>query len=97
MPKAADLMKRREEEVYNTLLSLSEKTRGFTDPELVVIGGYALRAFTRFSRYTRDCDFAMLKKNGWNIDKIKKILLDYLVARYSDLVNYLVDAAGIVS
>ena len=40
MPKAADLMKRREEEVYNTLLSLSEKTRGFTDPELVVIGGY---------------------------------------------------------
>lgn len=53
MPKAEDLMERREEEVYNTLLSLSEKTRGFTDPELVVTGGYALRAFTRFSSQTR--------------------------------------------
>jgi hypothetical protein len=74
LPKAIDLMKRREEEILNSLLFLSEKTKGFTDPELVMIGGYALRAFIPFSRFTRDCDFAMMKRDGWNIDRIKEVL-----------------------
>jgi predicted nucleotidyltransferase component of viral defense system len=55
-------MKRREEEILNSLLFLLEKTKGFTEPELVMIGGYALRAFTPFSRFTRDCDFDDEKK-----------------------------------
>ena len=41
---------------------------------MMVIGGYALRAFIPFSRFTRDCDFAVRKRNGWNIDLLKKIL-----------------------
>jgi hypothetical protein len=36
-------MKRREEEVLNSLLSLSGRTRRFIDPELIMIGGYAFR------------------------------------------------------
>jgi len=43
LPKAIDLMKRREEEVLNSLLSLSGRTRRFIDPELIMIGGYAFR------------------------------------------------------
>jgi hypothetical protein len=66
-------MKRREEEILNSLLLLPERTEGFTDPELVMIGGYALRAFIPFSRFTRDCDFALMKGNGWNIDRDKGI------------------------
>jgi hypothetical protein len=38
-------MKGREEEILKSLLFLSEKTKGFTDPELIMIGSYALRAF----------------------------------------------------
>lgn len=81
MPKAIELMKRRgEEEILSSLLSLSEKAKGFTEPELIMIGGYALRAFIPFSRFTRDCDFAMMKRNGWNIDRIKGFLPEgYLV------------------
>jgi len=80
LPKAIELMKRREEEILNGLVLLSEKTKGFTDPELVMIGGYALRAFIPFSRFTRDCDFAIMKGDGWNIDRIKGFLPEgYLV------------------
>ena len=80
MPKARDLMKRREEEISNSVAFLSERTKGFTDPELMMIGGYALRAFIPFSRFTRDCDFALMKRDGWNVDRIKEILPEgYLV------------------
>lgn len=54
-----DLMKRREDEIAELILMLAEKTKSFTEPKLVVIGGYALRAFVPFSRYSRDCDFVM--------------------------------------
>ena len=80
MPKARDLMKRREEEISNSVAFLSERTKGFTDPELMMVGGYALRAFIPFSRFTRDCDFALMKRDGWNVDRIKEILPEgYLV------------------
>jgi len=80
LPKARDLMKRREEEISNSVAFLSERTKGFTDPELMMIGGYALRAFIPFSRFTRDCDFALMKRDGWNVDRIKEILPEgYLV------------------
>jgi hypothetical protein len=82
-------MKRREEEILNSLLFLSKKTNDFTNPELILIGGYALRAFIPFSRFTRDCDFALMKKNGWNIDKIKEFLSkEYLVEEEQKHNNY---------
>ena len=80
LPKAIDLMKRREEEILNSLIFLSEKTKGFTDPGLIMIGGYALRAFIPFSRFTRDRDFVLIKRDGWNIDRMKGFLPEgYLV------------------
>jgi len=63
LPKVIDLMKRREDEILSSLLFLSEKTKGFTDPELITIGGYALRVFIPFPRFTRDCDF--VNEKGW--------------------------------
>jgi len=74
LSSAIEMMKKREQEIQRTILHLSEKTKSFTNPELIVIGGYALRAFVSFSRFTRDCDFALKKKNGWNIDELKIIL-----------------------
>lgn len=53
------LMKDREQEIGELVTLLSEKSRRFTKPPFVLIGGYALRAFVPFSRYSRDCDFAL--------------------------------------
>lgn len=89
MPKAIEMMKRREAEILRTLLHLSRETKGFTNPELIMIGGYALRAFISLSRFTRDCDFAVKKENGWNIDRLKKILpKDYSVEEEEKRDNY---------
>ena len=74
MVKPADIMKLREEEIEKILAYISSQTGGFENPKIVLIGGYALRAFTAFSRYTRDCDFVLKKTNGWNLDKIQKLL-----------------------
>ena len=64
-----DLMKAREEEIGRLVKLLFEKSRGFTKPKMVVIGGYALRAHLPFSRYSRDCDFVLEKGldsvNAW--------------------------------
>jgi len=60
-------MNKREEEIAELILLLSEKSKSFTEPKMVVIGGYALRAFIPFSRYSRDCDFLM--KEGMNVVK----------------------------
>jgi hypothetical protein len=68
--KQIEIMKKREQEIGKLLELLSRKSSGFTKPKLVLIGGYALRAFVPFSRYTRDCDFALRKKNGWTLDQI---------------------------
>lgn len=40
MPRAIELMRRREEELSKAVLYLSEKTNGFTEPRIVLIGGY---------------------------------------------------------
>jgi len=74
LPKAIELMKRREEELLKLVRELSERTNSFSNPKLLLIGGYALRAFVPFSRYTRDCDFALRKSRGWEIDKLKGIM-----------------------
>lgn len=88
MPRVIEMMRRREEEILKTVLHLSENTDGFVDPEIIMIGGYALRAFISLSRFTRDCDFALRKGNGWNIDKLKTILSDYSVEQEEKLNSY---------
>ncbi len=63
-----DVMNKREEEIAGMISYLSQKSEGFTKPKLIVIGGYAIRAFVPFSRYSRDCDFVL--KAG--LDKVNK-------------------------
>jgi len=74
LPRAIEMMKRREQEILKAILHLSDRTEGFANPQLIMIGGYALRAFTPLSRFTRDCDFALRKGDGWNIDELKMLL-----------------------
>ena len=74
MVKHSEVMKLREEEISRLIEYLSRQTDGFENPKIVMIGGYALRVFTSLSRYTRDCDFVLKKLNGWNLDKIQKLL-----------------------
>jgi len=72
--KHFEIMNLREEEISKIIEQLSKRTGGFENPKIVLIGGYALRAFTSLSRYTRDCDFVLKKSDGWNLDKIQKLL-----------------------
>ena len=74
MVKHAELMNLREEEISKIIEQLSKQTDGFDKPKMILIGGYALRAFTSFSRYTRDCDFVLKKSDGRNLDKIQQML-----------------------
>jgi len=64
-------MKSRENEIAKLVDLIGDNSKNFTEPKLILIGGYALRAFVPFSRYTRDCDFA-LAKGDWHIDAIKE-------------------------
>jgi hypothetical protein len=67
----------------------SKQTNGFENPRIVTIGGYALRAFTTFSRYTRDCDFVLKKSKGWNLDRIQTLLpKDLSVETFEKRDNY---------
>jgi hypothetical protein len=67
-------MNLREEEISKIIEQLSKRTGGFENPKIVLVGGYALRAFTSLSRYTRDCDFVLKKTEGWILDKIQELL-----------------------
>ena len=78
--KHSEIMNLREEEISRIIEQLSKQTDGFENPKMVMIGGYALRAFTSLSRYTRDCDFVLKKSDGWNLDKIQKLLPKVLSA-----------------
>lgn len=89
MPRITETMKKREEEMLKALRHLSRKTDGFTKPRMIVIGGYALRAFISYSRFTRDCDFIIRKKNRWNLDELKKIKPeDYIIEEEEKLADY---------
>ncbi len=46
----------------------------FPSPKLISIGGYALRAFIPFLRYTGDCNFALRNMGKWKIDILKSIM-----------------------
>lgn len=56
------MMRSREEAISDILQKLSSVTKSFSEPKLILIGGYALRAFINLSRYTRDCDFAVKER-----------------------------------
>jgi hypothetical protein len=73
LARYVEIVRRREEEIARIIEFLSEKSNCFEDPKLILIGGYGLRAFIPFVRSTRDCDF-VLKKENWNLDKIKEWL-----------------------
>ena len=64
-------MRRREQRIAELIEAVGDKSKGFTKPPIVVIGGYALRAHVPFSRFSRDCDFAMPRQKDWSIDKIE--------------------------
>ena len=75
MPKYQEIIKAREEEIAKVLQLLDGKTYKFNEPKLVLIGGYALRAFIPYSRATRDCDFIVQSRNNeWNIKLINNML-----------------------
>lgn len=78
MAKHIRVMEEREREMAKLLELLSIKSAQFENPEFIMIGGYALRAFTSLARYTRDCDFVLRKETTWKLDKIKKWLEEYL-------------------
>ncbi|MEM2111377.1 MAG: nucleotidyl transferase AbiEii/AbiGii toxin family protein [Candidatus Bathyarchaeia archaeon] len=89
MPRVVEMMKSREAELLKAIRSLSVKTEGFTNPKLILIGGYALRAFIKFLRFTRDCDFVVKKENGWNLDVLKEGLPEgYNIEEEKKLGNY---------
>jgi hypothetical protein len=68
------MMRRREARIGELVERLREKSHGFTQPPIIVVGGYALRAYVPIARYSRDCDFAISKGKAWNIDRILKWL-----------------------
>jgi hypothetical protein len=72
--KHSEIMNLREGEIGRIIEQLSKRTKGFDNPKMVLIGGYAIRAFTSFSRYTRDCDFVLKKSDGWSLDKLQRLL-----------------------
>ena len=71
MPRPIDLMKIRENKIREFISLILERSEGFTKPKIITIGGYGLRAFIPFSRFTRDCDFVIKKNSDWNLDNIK--------------------------
>ena len=75
MARYLEIMNVRELEIARLVEVLSKKSSCFENPKLILIGGYGLRAFIPFVRSTRDCDFALGKENGWNLDEIKKWLV----------------------
>lgn len=69
----------REEQIGELLERLRQKSSDFRKPPLIVIGGYALRAYVPVSRYSRDCDFVIPRLGEWNIDKIAEWLPEMTV------------------
>ena len=83
MPKYVELMRKREEETGCLLEVIGEHTDQFRNPRVLTVGGYALRAYVPFTRYTRDCD--LLAARG--IDPIlveggSRIITSFLKERF---------------
>ena len=54
MARQIDVMRKREELMAGLIRKVAKDSDSFTRPPLTMIGGYALRAFVPFARYTRD-------------------------------------------
>jgi hypothetical protein len=67
-------MNAREQRIGKLVERIRKKSRNWNKPSIIVIGGYALRAYVPFSRYSRDCDFALPKGKGRKIDSVEKWL-----------------------
>ena len=65
MARYVEITKLREEEIAKLIELLYNRSKGFEDPKLILIGGYGLRAFIPFARSTRDCDFVVKKDKGF--------------------------------
>ena len=70
MARLIDVIRMREDLMAGLIQRVAEKSEGFARPPITIIGGYALRAFIPFSRYTRDCDFVLPKGESWSVDQI---------------------------
>jgi hypothetical protein len=70
LARQIDVMRKREELMAGLIRKVAKDSDSFTRPLITMIGGYALRAFVPFARYTRDCDFVLPKGEGWEIDRI---------------------------
>ena len=79
MAKQLKLMQVREHRIGELLEQVKQRSRNFKKPDIIVIGGYALRAYVPFSRYSRDCDFVLAKAKTWKIDRIEKWFPDLSV------------------
>lgn len=76
MARYVEIVRIKEEEVVKLIEFLSKKSNIFEGPKLILIGGYGLRAFIPFVRSTRDCDFVLMKKNGWYLDEVNRWLIE---------------------
>jgi hypothetical protein len=63
-------MRQREQRIGELIQRVGTKSKAFASPTIIVIGGYALRAHIQFSRFSRDCDFALPKRSRFAIDRI---------------------------
>ena len=78
LAKPIDIMRKREEMIAELIEIVSKESNVFEEPPITTIGGYALRAFVPFSRYTRDCDFVLPKAEKWTIDSIAEWFPNHL-------------------
>lgn len=78
MVNQIDVMRNREEAIAELIDTVSRRSRNFTEPPITTIGGYALRAFVPYSRYTRDCDFVLPRGRDWVIDTVSQWFADDL-------------------
>ena len=79
MAKQIEVMQLREEAIFEILQRLSSVSKGFSEPKLILIGGYALRAYVDLSRHTRDCDFVVRDKC---LEQVKEWLGDLSVEAF---------------
>lgn len=81
-------MRQREQRIGELIQRVGAKSNAFTSPAIVVIGGYALRAHIPFSRFSRDCDFALPKRSRFAIDRIAEWFSDLSVETKEQFDSY---------
>jgi hypothetical protein len=88
LPKQLELMTLREKCIGQLVMRVGKESSGFRKPAMIVIGGYALRAFVPFARYSRDCDFALPHAKAWNIDTVAKWFPELAVEAHEHLEGF---------